>query len=157
MPELAKSRNNALIQSVDYMDYKNNSNQVSIDSMMNKSELLGQGRRPRKILMPHIVNRAQFDNNSIAELYKKENDITNIDDVELKERFRKGKLQFVNTKYNQQKMDSVTSRLSKTQMSKIEYKSSITPRGASHLTNYTTKLPLKATIERKAIGGGRMN
>ena len=53
MPELHQSRNNALNQSFDMV-------KRSIDTIQTDV------RKPRKILMPHLVNRARFD--SISDL-----------------------------------------------------------------------------------------
>ena len=73
-----------------------------------------EARKPRKILMPHLVNRAHFDHSSITDLFHNDNnDITNIGNTELSERFHKGKTQFITKKYTQDKMDTVTDRLSK--------------------------------------------
>lgn len=73
--------------------------------------------------------------------------------------FKLEKMHIIHPNNTQQKMQTVTSqprRLSKTQMD--NYKSNVTPRVASQMTNYNVpKSPLRTNIERIAEGGGRMN
>ena len=112
MPVLKKGHN-PINQSFDTrknLDLKNS--QDTLDSIIDQSDMTNNKRNPRKMLMPHLVNKyKRFEHNSISDLYQEDNELTEGSTA----RFKKGKMAFVNPKYSRKEMHTVTSRLSKTQ------------------------------------------